>query len=556
MSNLTFAKIVVTPTITSWSQAYNAGGLFAVLSLESKNEEPLGVLGKDVLNALEEEYFTLEEKTLVSIRQAVINTYKKIPDNISPSFVVVSIIDNVLYAFVVGVGKVAIKRNEKVGQILVGTNNQEEPISSSSGYLEDGDLIIIQTNQFSKMVSHDELVESLDTSSPLEIAERLSPKIHETQEGGAAAIIIAYKTPEQKEVREEKESLTEEEKKSYLPSFPSFPSFSNVSSLPHSKKLLLSVVAILALILMASVYFAKQKQEEAKVKAAFDAVYSSAQKKYDDGQNLLNLNKNLARDNLNEAQRILNESRTKFTKGSKEEQQIQDLLKKTEEALISASEVNLVEAKEVGGDKSKILSATLRNKDAKYFVSDGAIIYFANEKGVFVDGKDTAKIKNDNYWQEVGGLGVYLGNIYVLDKKNGIQKFVGGEAANKASYFASGVSPDLTKAISMTIDASIWLLMQDGSVLKFTRGKADNFTISGLDKAFARPLRISTSVDFDKVYVLDNGNSRIVILNKDGLYQSQYQAKILKDAKDFEVLETSKKIYILSQGKIWEINLK
>ena len=33
-NNISFSKIVATPTLNSWSQAYNAGKLFAVLSLE------------------------------------------------------------------------------------------------------------------------------------------------------------------------------------------------------------------------------------------------------------------------------------------------------------------------------------------------------------------------------------------------------------------------------------------------------------------------------------------------------------------------------------------
>ena len=47
-----------------------------------------------------------------------------------------------------------------------------------------------------------------------------------------------------------------------------------------------------------------------------------------------------------------------------------------------------------------------------------------------------------------------------------------------------------------------------------------------------------------------------MVLDKSGNYKNQYQAGIIKAAKDFEVLEKDKKIYVLSAGKTYEIDLK
>ena len=71
--NISVAKIVSTPSQSSWSQAYNAGKLFAVLSLEKEIEEVpekdyLNILGKELLETLEQEFFTLEVKDLESIK--------------------------------------------------------------------------------------------------------------------------------------------------------------------------------------------------------------------------------------------------------------------------------------------------------------------------------------------------------------------------------------------------------------------------------------------------------------------------------------------------------
>jgi len=49
---------------------------------------------------------------------------------------------------------------------------------------------------------------------------------------------------------------------------------------------------------------------------------------------------------------------------------------------------------------------------------------------------------------------------------------------------------------------------------------------------------------------------RIVVFDKTGSYKSQYQATVIGNAKDFDVLEKDKKVFILSSGKVYEIDLK
>jgi PHD/YefM family antitoxin component YafN of YafNO toxin-antitoxin module len=144
-----------------------------------------------------------------------------------------------------------------------------------------------------------------------------------------------------------------------------------------------------------------------------------------------------------------------------------------------------------------------------------------------------------------------------LDKAaSQILKFVNSDSGFvKANYF-SATSPDLSKAVSMAIDSSVYILTSDGNISKFTKGASDTFTIAGLDTPVNKPTQISTNLNDDNVYVLDNGNSRIVVMDKSGNYKNQYQAAVVKSAKDFEVLEKDKKIYVLSGSKTYEIDLK
>ena len=590
-ANLSFAKIVANPSTYSWSQAYNAGKLFAVLSLETQEEslekDFLNVLGKEILDTLEQEFFTLEKKDLESIKNAILVTSEKIPQGINCSFVAGAFVDNVLYVYVLGDGKVSLKRQGKLGHLLDANDQETKAIKVASGFLEDDDVIIFQTKQFSKVISTDTLFEMLDGLSPKDAAENIAPLLHEKDESGASAIIINYKKPVEEDVLEKKEldekepeeviptqekpfySSTIEENKSFGKKLPSFKNFipkikiPNLTGLNHPKKVLLTIVIIILVVFVGSVFFALKKQENSKIKVAFDNVYPQASKKYDEGQGLIDLNRSLANDSFSQAKDILEKGKSQFPKDSSEEKQILSLLAKVNSALGPTQITNApsAQAKSVDFSLSSLLSVEAKNSALYYSKSDKNIFALTDSSVLSFDLDGTGKksiIDSSGDWTKAGGLSNYFGNIYVLDKKqNQILKYVAASSGyGKANYFSSDTTPDFSKAVSMAIDSSVYVLSTDGTIAKFTKGKGDTFALSGLDKPLLNPTAIFTNTDLDNVYVLDNGNSRVVVLDKSGKYQTSYSASVIKSAKDLDVSEKDKKIYILSSGKLYEIDLK
>ncbi len=126
----------------------------------------------------------------------------------------------------------------------------------------------------------------------------------------------------------------------------------------------------------------------------------------------------------------------------------------------------------------------------------------------------------------------------------------------KATYFADGVNPDLSNVVYLTIDGSIWVLFSDGSITKYTKGKQDSLTVSGLDKPLSGPTQIVTTVDFDNVYILDKGNGRVVVLKKDGSFVAQYASDTMHTTTAMDISEKDKKIYLLSTGTVYQLDLK
>lgn len=571
---LSFATVVASPTSVSWSQSYSAGTLFVVVSLMTKDDalrtedKVLGTIGKEILNTLEAEYFTIETKNLVAVKQAfeiAVKQAKQLED-VSLSAGLLSVVENVLYVVLLGHAKALMKRGDGLGTLLA---SEESQLTSGSGFLKDNDIVILETAQFANIVTKDQLKKAIDNNSPSDIAENISPLLHEQEEGAAAAIIVSYKEPVIEEV-------TNEDNLQDFPSKHLF--FLFVQNLYHvlrygknyiktnftrRQKLFLVLALFLTLLLFGSGMFVLNQKEEAKNQALFQKVFEEAKTKYDEGQSLLALNKNLARDDFQEAKKMLLENKDKFPKKSTQEKEFTKLLEKVENSLKAASGVNISEAKMVDQNKSELLAQAIKNTPL-FVTQDEKNVYTVNNDAVFtIDKKSKDKktiIPNISHWSNVGGLGVYLGNIYVLDRKVGqIFKFTAVSSGFTKTNYLVGSPPaggDFLQVSSLAIDGSIWVLLENGEIRKFTRGRLDDLKISGLDKPFSKTSRIFTDVETNNVYILDNGNSRIVVLSKSGVYQTQYQADVLKNAKEFDVLEKEKKIFVLSGKKVWQIDLR
>ncbi len=393
-NNISFSKIVATPTLNSWSQAYNAGKLFAVLSLEkteasTQELESLNILGKDLLERLEQEFFTIEEKNLESIKTAIANTFQNIPEAINLSFACGAFVNNILYVFGLGNGKAYIKRDEEVG-LALGPSEDAKNVVASSGFVKDNDLIVLSTEAFSHVFSNDEISSNLN-GLPTEISEFFAPKVHKSENGKISAIIIQYGKPLVEEVLDEGIETNEEIKQEDLPANAlarnasridasglhrqlqaeqlkdQISPFGKYLSILKSKlrrpnfkvaltrKVFLVLAIIIILVLASSIFLAIREQNNAKMHALFTKTYADAKIKYDEGKSLSDLNKNLARDSFLISQKILNDSKDKFPPKSKELVQIQDLSKKVESELAKYSPID-----SSGLDRSK-LSVTVEN---------------------------------------------------------------------------------------------------------------------------------------------------------------------------------------------------
>jgi len=336
--------------------------------------------------------------------------------------------------------------------------------------------------------------------------------------------------------------------------------FGGLKRLPRSRKLILLVGLLLVIVIIVIAVFALRNMQSSNQEELFAGIYAEAQDKYDEGVSLKDLNAPLSEESFKAAQTILEKNKDTFAEGSNEDNQIESLLEKVNSELgggLGGGSTNGATANEVNKSESKLLSIELDNSGASYFTQNEDFIYFLDGKGInrIDKGNNEKKTIADSDWDTEGGIGVFGSNIYVLDKEEGILKFVpSGENFTSSDYLTSDV--DLTDSTSMAIDGSVYVLFENGDVKKYTRGAEEDFEITGLEKALSSPTKIWAAEEDDNIYILDNGNSRIVVLNKEGSFVKAYGADIIKNAKDFDIAEADSTMFVLTGTKIYKIDIE
>ncbi len=207
-----------------------------------------------------------------------------------------------------------------------------------------------------------------------------------------------------------------------------------------------------------------------------------------------------------------------------------------------------------GGANVKQIESVAIHGDSTYALTSDGVIGFSETTG-----SSKRVVTKDDSWGVVTTLVSFGGNLYILDTEKGrIWKYVATDSGFSTinEYLNSDTLPDLSRATGMSIDGSVWIGTTDGKILRFTQGRDNPYVSHGVTPAFGLDLRVYTSDSVNNVYVLDNQNNRVVVLDKDGTYLAQYQWSQKFNPSALTVSEQAKKIFLLAGGKIYSIDLK
>ncbi|MBI3384830.1 hypothetical protein HY030_01410 [Candidatus Gottesmanbacteria bacterium] len=593
------------------------GRLFYLISLKGNTEEEIMPKGKELATKLEAEYYQDDKKPFLALKSAVEKTAaQSLEKGLEIEIAACVLQDNVLYLASLNQAHLFLYRQSKLYDVIPSDTN----LTLSSGLVINDDLILLCSTSFLSLVNKESILANLDHHSPLDITSAMAPLVLGSPlNANCSFLIINFKKQriEENEIPEEEVGPEETQKPkdkslplinfaplfSYFKSLSLFPRRTGFSHPISSKrgKTAMSVALILTILLLTSVVWGIHKKEEEKARAKFNQSYDEAKNKFDEGSAIINLNNTQARNFLINARDLLQKEITGIkNKKSEEYQRSEKLLQEISNGLTAIGGVYKIDSPEIFYDlnllkdkaggvylslyKKTLLILDLNNssvyklalaskapeiiaggdniKDVKFITLGPTAYLFSPSQGILEvsdDKKVTNVVKADKDWGEIAGMVTFSSNLYLLDKTKGdIIKYVpiANGFSDARSYLARDIKPDFSKATGLVVDGFVWVISSDGSLVKFGQGKPVNFAVSGLDTQLSHPIRLFSSDETKNIYLLDRGNKRVVVLNKEGVYQAQYQWEGIKDVTDLVALEDEKKMFLLSGNKIYVINLK
>lgn len=368
------------------------------------------------------------------------------------------------------------------------------------------------------------------------------------------------------------------------------------------RRLMLSVALVLLFMLASSVFFGWRRRVEQEKEQRFSEVWDLVEHKFSEAVSLVELNPIRARALLFESRTALKEAISESESLLSDEQlnrlreRLDEIESKYEEVSGQHSiqeadvflDLSLVRDSTVGeylglhGDTLVVLDRSdgvllrvdLVSKSSES-VGGGHLLSGAKLAGVYsgrgfvvsdsgvvevsLSGKTSAVvIGSDPEWGEIVDIDVFGGNLYLLDRgTHEIFRYQGVEGGfgTRQRWLGEGILPDLSGALSMAIDGEIWVL-KSTEILRFSRGSPVGFRIVGLETALSDPIALYTDEDSERLYVLDRGNKRVVVLDKNGEYTEQYQWEGIESVSSMVVSESQGKIILLSGSLVYEIGLE
>jgi hypothetical protein len=359
-----------------------------------------------------------------------------------------------------------------------------------------------------------------------------------------------------------------------------------------SKKTTFSVGAILLVLLLVSIIFGVHQNRIKKIKLSYQAKLTQAEHSLDESIQLFSINPERSRELFLESSNLTKEmlgQGIKDTKLSELEKKLAENKGKilseyspgpqaysdlsllssgftaqlmntsTEKALFLDTGKKILVSVDLETKKAKVEAGPEQLEGAKEaaFYSDS--FYVLTEDGIYKVGKERTKVI-DKGWEGESLIYAYAGNIYVLDKgRSEIYRYAGLASgfSEQKSWLAPGISLDLTNTSGWAIDGSIWVGSANGSIFKITQGVPKNINPAGVNPPLENIKAIYSNEEIEGVYVLDSINSRVIVLDKEGVYKASYFSDKLSEAKGLAVSESKKLIIFLAEeNKLYSLELE
>lgn len=352
------------------------------------------------------------------------------------------------------------------------------------------------------------------------------------------------------------------------------------------RKVSASVGVILVIVLVVSVFFGIQQKSDRDYRSEYDSELTEAQHLLEESLSLYTIDTGRSREFFNQARNIVDgllasgiEDEELDGVDAKIKEKQGEILGEYKAQLENFSDLTIITSgflgksiigygEEIyvldnGGERIVSISSAARKSRVVVGpaqlsgVSDFAIYndrtFVINDEGIFEVSKTLKDEVAKKDWSGEATLFAYTSNLYLLEKDaSDISRYVSTESgfADRKSWMSEGLDTNFSKVVDWVIDGTIWLLREDGGILRFSQGNKLSFSIKGLAPELVGGTAIYTNEDIENIYVLDSQGKRVVVIDKDGNFKAQYIAQEISGAKDIFVSESEGKIILLKDGKL------
>lgn len=188
------------------------------------------------------------------------------------------------------------------------------------------------------------------------------------------------------------------------------------------------------------------------------------------------------------------------------------------------------------------------------------LLLLVNERSLLefdaLSGFAPLSVTDSQVWSEPRLIGGYFGFLYILDAAaDRILKYAPtGNTYDSppTDYLQPETSVDLANAVDMAIDGYVYVLLADGTILRFAGGQEEAFSVSGLDDhELQNPTAIFTSPEIEYIYVAEAESDRVVQLDKEGAFVRQFRparesAEAFQNLRDIFVNESGHQLLALT----------
>ena len=197
------------------------------------------------------------------------------------------------------------------------------------------------------------------------------------------------------------------------------------------------------------------------------------------------------------------------------------------------------------------------------FADKASLLILDRSNNVFrynrLDGATHLQLAGQSSLGSIGQVALYNGRLYLADEReNQIFRYEPAGLAydeTPVNWFDEQVQGDLSGLVAMGIDGDIWLLTEDGTLLRYRQGQQLPFSLERIPGLGGLLVDLALDEQGDgTLYLADATEERILVYDKEGRYIEQYvdaEDMALAGLRGLYLDEFSGILYILTSSALY-----